>query len=118
LSGGFEISNADPNVSAGTGANSSVGAEPSAAAEGKVYDLRRLEQVVGALVSSHQRLQQENAALRADIDQNHRRIRGLDEKLLQANQRRQDVAKRIDELIAQIDHLGAQLDSQAQSLNE
>ena len=106
------------------GANPSIGAKPSmaakpdVAAEDRVYDLRRLERVVAALVSSHQRLQQENAALRADIDRNNRRIRGLDEKLLQANQRRQDVAKRIDELIAQIDHLGAQLDSQAQSLNE
>ncbi len=69
-------------------------------------------------MASHRRLQQENAGLRADVDQSNRRIRGLDEKLLQANQRRQDVAKRIDELIAQIDHLGAQLDSQAQSLNE
>jgi len=29
--------------------------------------------------------------------------------LLEANQKRQDVAKRIDELVAQLDHLDAQL---------
>ena len=38
-----------------------------------------------------------------------RRIRGLEEQLLEANQKRQDVAKRIDELISQLDHLDAQL---------
>jgi septal ring factor EnvC (AmiA/AmiB activator) len=105
---------AEPSV----GSRPSVGSKANVAAEDKVYDLQRLERVVKALVGSHQRLQHENAALRADLDQNNRRIRGLDEKLLQANQRRQDVAKRIDELIAQIDHLGAQLDSQVQSLND
>jgi hypothetical protein len=29
--------------------------------------------------------------------------------MLEANQKRQDVAKRIDELVAQLDHLDAQL---------
>ena len=33
----------------------------------------------------------------------------LEEKLLEANQKRQDVAKRIDELVTQLDHLDAQL---------
>ena len=75
-----------------------------------------MEKAVAALVDSHRSLQQENAALREQIDAGNQRVRNLDEKLLQANQRRQDVAKRIDELIAQIDHLGVQLDAQAQSL--
>jgi hypothetical protein len=44
--------------------------------------------------------------------------RDLDVRILDANQRRQDVVKRIDELITQIDHLGAQLDAQSESLNE
>jgi septal ring factor EnvC (AmiA/AmiB activator) len=85
--------------------------------EHKAYDLDRLERVVTALVESHRRLQRENAALRSEVDEQTRRARLLDEKLLEANQRRQDVAKRIDELIAQIDHLGAQLDAQADELN-
>lgn len=37
------------------------------------------------------------------------RIRSLEEQLLEANQKRQDVAKRIDELISQLDHLDTQL---------
>jgi septal ring factor EnvC (AmiA/AmiB activator) len=85
--------------------------------EHRAYDLDRLERVVTALVESHRRLQRENAALRSEVDQQTRRARLLDEKLLEANQRRQDVAKRIDELIAHIDHLGEQLDAQADSLN-
>ena len=39
------------------------------------------------------------------------RILALEGQLLEANQRRQDVAKRIDELIAQMDSLEAQLES-------
>ena len=77
-----------------------------------------MEKAVAALVDSHRSLQQENAALREQIDAGNQRVRNLDEKLLQANQRRQDVAKRIDELIAQIEHLGVQLDAQAQSLGD
>ena len=37
------------------------------------------------------------------------RIRLLDEQVLQANQRRIDVTKRVDDLIAQIDQLDSQL---------
>jgi len=37
------------------------------------------------------------------------RIQALEGDLRHANQRRQDVAKRIDELIGQIDHLEGQL---------
>ena len=40
------------------------------------------------------------------------RNRRVDEQLLEANQRRQDVGKHIDELIAQIDQLDAQFESQ------
>ena len=56
----------------------------------------------------------ENASLRAKLEQQKSRIGVLDGQLLDANQRRQDVVKRIDELIAQID----QLESQLQNLEE
>ena len=68
------------------------------------------------MAESHRRLQHENSALRSEVDEHERRARALEGQLLDANQRRQDVAKRIDELIAQIDHLGVQLDAQADSL--
>jgi septal ring factor EnvC (AmiA/AmiB activator) len=99
--GGFAISDADHKGAAS-----------------RAYDLHRLENAIAALVESHRSLQAENAALREQIDASNHRVRDLDEKLLQANQRRQDVAKRIDELIAQIDHLGVQFDAQAQSLGD
>ena len=47
-------------------------------------------------------------ALRRRLEEKNRRIRTLEEQILEANQKRQDVAKRIDELISQLDHLDAQ----------
>ena len=79
------------------------------------YNFARLERAVAALVDRHERLRSENVALRHDLLERERRIRHLDEQLLEANQRRQDVGKRIDELIAQIDQLDAQFESQDES---
>jgi len=70
---------------------------------------------VGALVGCYERLREENATLRRDVFDKEQRIRGLDEQLLEANQRRQDVGKHIDELIAQLDQLDAQFESQEEA---
>lgn len=61
------------------------------------------------LSDAHERLRGENAALRRKVEERTRKIRGLEERLLEANQKRRDVAKRIDELVAQLNHLDAQL---------
>ncbi len=63
------------------------------------------------LANAYRRQRLENLALRRDLEQKSQRIRALDGKLLEANQKRQDVAKRIDELIAQIDQLDSSFDS-------
>ncbi len=73
---------------------------------------------MATLVEDHRRLRRENAALQVDVDAKTQHAHVLDGKLLEANQRRQDIAKRLDELITQIDQLGAQLDAQAESLGE
>jgi hypothetical protein len=62
---------------------------------------------VAALAEACRRERRENAALRREVELRNQQIRALDGKLIAANQRRQDVAKRIDELIAQIDQLEA-----------
>ena len=49
--------------------------------------------------------------MRRELEHRAQRIRALDGKLLEANQKRQDVVKRIDELIAQIAQLEASFDS-------
>ena len=82
---------------------------PESKSEG--YDFERLERVVGELASAYRRQRVENVALRRELEQRSQRIRALDGKLLEANQKRQDVAKRIDELIAQIDQLDSSFDS-------
>ncbi len=75
------------------------------------YDFERLERVVSELVAAYRLQRTENAGLRREVEQRSQRIRALDGKLLDANQKRQDVVKRIDELIAQIDQLDASFDS-------
>ena len=79
---------------------------------GKGYDFERLESVVAALLTSHQQLRAENAELHNALRDKEQHVRRLDEKLLAANQRRQDVGKHIDDLIAQIDQLDSQFESQ------
>lgn len=54
---------------------------------------------------------EEGSGLRRKLEEKNQRIRTLEGQLLEANQKRQDVAKRIDELIAQIGHLEGQLGS-------
>jgi chromosome segregation ATPase len=75
------------------------------------YDFARLERAVTELADAHRRMRDENAALQRDVAEKNLRIRLLDEKILDANQRRSDVTKRVDELIAQIDQLESQLGS-------
>jgi septal ring factor EnvC (AmiA/AmiB activator) len=65
--------------------------------------------VITDLVSAYRQAQDESATLRRRVEEKTRRIRTLEGQLLEANQKRQDVAKRIDELISQLDHLDAQL---------
>jgi septal ring factor EnvC (AmiA/AmiB activator) len=71
------------------------------------YDFDRLERAVADVVAALGRQRRENAVLRQELEQKNQRIRALDGKLLGANQRRQDIAKRIDELIARINQLDA-----------
>ncbi len=77
--------------------------------ERNVYDFQRLERAVAALAEGHRRQCEQAASSRRKVEEKTRRIRSLEGQLLEANQRRQDVTKRIDEMIAQLDHLEAQL---------
>ena len=64
------------------------------------------------MIDSTDRLRQENKVLREQLASRLQRIQSLEGDLRHANQRKQDVAKRIDELIGQIDHLEMQLGSE------
>lgn len=76
---------------------------------GQVWDLDRLERALTALIEQNGQLRDERNGLRQDLQRSMARVATLEGQLLDANQRRKDVAKRIDELIAQIDQLDAQL---------
>jgi len=58
------------------------------------------------------RLEAENEDLRRQQVAQNLHGRELDEKLLGANQRRQDAIKRIDDLLAQLDHLDTRMAEQ------
>lgn len=79
--------------------------------EPEAYGFDRLERAVASLVEEHERMQKLNTELRHEVTEQSKRIRSLEEQLLDANQRRQDVSKRVDELIAELDQLDAQLGS-------
>jgi septal ring factor EnvC (AmiA/AmiB activator) len=80
-------------------AGADSGSEPA-------HDLDRLQRAIERLVERHRLLREENARLRALLDER-------EHLLLDLNQRRQDASKRIDDLIARIDELDARFESEA-----
>jgi uncharacterized coiled-coil DUF342 family protein len=81
------------------------------------YDFERLERAIASLTSEHLSLRGENEVLREELAQRESHIQKLDEQFIGLNQRRQDALKRIDELIAQIDHLAAASDDSASEVS-
>ncbi len=63
-----------------------------------------------ALVDKSRQLELECSELRVQVEDRDQRLADLDEKLLADNQMRQDALKRLDDVIAQVDRLGAQID--------
>ena len=62
-----------------------------------------------SLARAYRSAQEDKGALRRRVEEQNRHIRSLEGRLLEANQRRQDVAKRIDELVAQLAQVEGQL---------
>lgn len=65
----------------------------------------RLEEAVARLVDVQARLIDERRELRRALEVRDQRIRLLEESVLQHNQTKRDVAKRIDDLIARLDRI-------------
>jgi septal ring factor EnvC (AmiA/AmiB activator) len=70
----------------------------------------RLEALVRSLVDRHRALAQERTQLRERLAQREARIKALDAQLVEANQTRRDAAKRIDELVAQLDRVAHEVE--------
>ncbi len=66
-------------------------------------DLARLERGVRKLVEQLEAAQSRNQQLERDLKARESRLHELEAEILSANQRRQDVVKRIDDLVAWID---------------
>ena len=81
--------------------------------ETSAYTFERLEAVVAELVDSRRQLQAENANLRQQVHEQGQRLQGVENRLLDANQRRQDALKRIDDLIARLEQIDLQFGADA-----
>jgi chromosome segregation ATPase len=93
----------------------SVGGSPISSQADTTYGFERLERAVTKLVEEHRALRRENARLIRELGDRDHRIGVLEGQILELNQRRQDVGKRIDELISQIEHLDTRLGASAGS---
>lgn len=68
-------------------------------------DVDRLEAAIRKLVARHRELLIDNASLREQIVLRDEKVLALEAEIRDLNQRRQDVTKRIDDLIAQIEQI-------------
>lgn len=84
--------------------------EPIPAKADDRYDFRRLERAVTALADALAESRGKVETLLHEREEHAQRIRNLEGELLAANQKRQDAGKRLEELIAQLDHLEGDLD--------
>jgi hypothetical protein len=76
---------------------------------GQELAIDRLERAVQALAERYAGVRDENAKLARDVAERDRRIAELESEARRQNQRRRDVALRIDELVAQIEQLEGRL---------
>jgi chromosome segregation ATPase len=80
------------------------------AADGRAAEpFEHLDALVRSLVARYRRLQVEHTEVRRRLEEREARIRELDEALFLANQTRRDAAKRVDDLITQLDALDSRL---------
>lgn len=84
--------------------------ERAISSEAKIYagrdvDIDRLEAAIRKLVARHRELLIDNASLREQIVLRDEKVLALEAEIRDLNQCRQDVAKRIDDLIAQIEQI-------------
>jgi hypothetical protein len=82
--------------------------DPAARAEDSQFE--RLEALVRDLIERHGALVAERAQLRERVAQRDARLRALDAQLVESNQTRHDAAKRVDELIAQLERVQAEVE--------
>ena len=79
-----------------------------------MLDIERLERAVQALAERHAAVRDENIKLARDVAERDQRIAELEGELRRHNQTRRDVARRIDDLVGQIDELEGRLVASAE----
>lgn len=86
-------------------AHHGCGAGRNIISQTKQIDIDRLEAAIRKLVERHREILIDNTSLREQIVLRDEKVLVLESEIRDLNQRRQDVAKRIDDLIAQIEQL-------------
>lgn len=87
--------------------------QSAAESQGGESELARLEQGVALLLERFRRVQEEVVSLRRQLAERDRRLQEQSREIRRLNQRHQDAAKRLDDLIAELDRLDEQLAAEA-----
>lgn len=99
-----------PCRESGVGLDVAGGIVASAPSADAPFDYRRLARAVESLLETHERLREENAALRTQLEARDERIGDLESAVRDQQQRRADAIARIDALVAQLDELDGRLE--------
>lgn len=104
------VSNVSNTSSPSTSSAASAASEWSPAEEpqdatglDEIDRFAQLERLVRSLLSRFEGVREERDALRQELDGRELLVRKLEEELRESNQMRQDVGKRIDDLLTQLD---------------
>ncbi len=74
-----------------------------------MHDFKRLEEAVASLVDRYRRSLGEVAELRRSLLERDERLASQAQQIVELGERNRDVAKRLDDLIGELDRLDAQL---------
>jgi chromosome segregation ATPase len=74
-----------------------------------MHDFKRLEEAVASLVDRYRRSLGEVADLRRSLAERDERLAGQAQQIALLGERNRDVAKRLDDLIGELDRLDEQL---------
>jgi hypothetical protein len=96
---------------AGAAPAGNTGDQPPDLVDATRYDFDRLERAVVELARRYDLLQRQNGTLHEHLEDREAQIKRLEDDLASANDRRRQIAERLDALIDELDRLDAAFDA-------
>jgi chromosome segregation ATPase len=98
-------------LTAGAAAADNTADQPPDLVDATRYDFDRLERAVVELARRYDLLQRQNGTLHEHLEDREAQIKRLEDDLASANDRRRQIAERLDALIDELDRLDAAFDA-------